>query len=115
MVLIVDVARRVRRPVGKKWESVLSNNLFISYDLYAPGQDYERVIAAIKSVGNWAKVHKSFWYVSSELTAEQVLARVWAVMDPTDSLIVVDLTQQNAVWQNLSATVSDHIQTQWHK
>lgn len=93
----------------------MSNNLFISYDLNAPGQNYERVIATIKSTGAWAKVQKSFWYVSSELTAEQVLARVWAVMDPTDSLIVINVTHQHAVWQNLSSTVSDHIQAHWPK
>lgn len=103
------------RPVGDNSEPVLSNNLFISYDLNAPGQNYERVIAAIKSTGSWAKVQKSFWYVSSELTAEQVLARVWTVMDPTDSLIVVNVTRQHAVWQNLSARVGDHIQTHWTK
>lgn len=114
-MLIVDVARWVRRPIGDNWESVLSNNLFISYDLNAPGQNYERVIAAIKSTGNWAKAQKSFWYVSSELTAEQVLARVWAVMDPTDSLIVINVTRQNAAWQNLSPMVGDHIQTHWPK
>lgn len=93
----------------------MSNNLFISYDLNAPGQNYERVISAIKSTGSWAKVQKSFWYVSSELTAEQVLARVWAVMDPTDSLIVINVTRQNAAWQNLSPAVSDHIRTHWPK
>ena len=114
-MVIVNVAHRVRRHVSDNREPELSNNLFISYDLNAPGQNYERVIAAIKSTGNWAKVQKSFCYMSSELTAEQMLARVWAVMDLTDSLIVVDVTHQLAAWQNLSPLVSDHIQAHWPK
>jgi hypothetical protein len=41
----------------------MANNLFISYDLYNPGQGYEAVIEEIKSLGGWAKVHQSCWYV----------------------------------------------------
>lgn len=33
---------------------------------------YDAVIAAIKSLNGWAKVHKSFWYVHTALTADQV-------------------------------------------
>lgn len=32
------------------------NNLFISYDLKNPGQNYERVMNAIKGLGSWARV-----------------------------------------------------------
>ncbi len=49
------------------------NNLFISYDLNVPGQRYDQVIEAIKKLGNWAKVQKSFWYVSSSLSAEEAV------------------------------------------
>ena len=41
------------------------NNLFISYDLKNPGQNYDRVITAIKGLGSWAKVQYSLWFVSS--------------------------------------------------
>lgn len=49
----------------------MANNLFISYDLFTPGKDYSTVIEAVKSLGSWAKVHKSFWYVKSSLSCEQ--------------------------------------------
>lgn len=38
----------------------MANNLFISYDLNSPRQDYEAVIEEIKHLGNWAKVQKSY-------------------------------------------------------
>lgn len=34
----------------------MANNLFVSYDLHSPGQDYDKVADAIKSLGAWAKV-----------------------------------------------------------
>jgi len=93
----------------------MANNLVISYDLYNPGQDYAKVIEAIKSLGSWAKIHKSVWYVNSSHTASQAVDKVWATMDRNDSLFVVDATNRNAAWQNLSKEVSDHIMDQWGK
>jgi len=93
----------------------MTNNLFISYDLYTPGQNYEKVIAAIQALGNWAKVHKSFWFVKSSLSASDAATRVWAVMDSNDSLIVIDATNNLAAWHNLDSKVSQFIKDNWLK
>lgn len=91
----------------------MANNLFISYDLNSPGQDYSSVIEEIKSLGNWAKVQKSFWYVNSTLTASQAVDRIWAKMDKNDSLIVVDAKNNSAAWQGLSDEVANFIKNKW--
>lgn len=91
----------------------MANNLFISYDLNTPGQDYQKVFEAIKSLGNWAKVQKSFWYVNSNYSASQAVDIVWKVMDKNDSLIVVDATNNNASWQNIDNEVSAYIKKFW--
>jgi hypothetical protein len=91
----------------------MANNLHISYDLYAPGQNYEKVIAAIKELGSWAKIHKSYWYVNSSYTASQACSHVWAVMDANDSLYVVDASNNTAAWQNLTDEVSNFIKDWW--
>lgn len=91
----------------------MANNLFISYDLNSPGQDYSSVINEIKSLGSWAKIQKSHWYVNSALTATQAVDQVWAKMDSNDSLIVIDATNNNASWQNLSEDVAIHIKNSW--
>lgn len=91
----------------------MANNLFISYDLNSPGQDYEKVIDKIKSLGSWAKIQKSHWYVDSTLTAKEAVDQVWSTMDANDSLIVVDATNGDAAWQNLAKTVQEHIQNHW--
>jgi hypothetical protein len=93
----------------------MANNLIVSYDLYNPGQDYSKVIEAIKSLGSWAKIHKSVWYVNSNHTAAQAVTKVWGTMDRNDSLFVVDSTNNVAAWQNLSDQVANHIKDQWLK
>lgn len=93
----------------------MANNLFISYDLNSPGQDYSPVIDEIKSLGSWAKIHKSYWYVNSPLSAEQAAKRVWSKMDTNDSLMVVDATGNNGYWYNLSEEVSKHLKNEWLK
>lgn len=91
----------------------MANNLFISYDLFVPGQGYDKVAAAIKSLGTWAKIQMSFWYVKSNHSANKAAELVWATMDANDSLIVVDATNNNAVWYNLKPEVSKFIQDHW--
>lgn len=91
----------------------MANNLLISYDLYSPGQDYKNVIEAIKSLGNWAKVHKSYWYVSSSMTAKQAADKIWTKMDSNDSLIVINASTNDAYWFNLSQEVSSYLRSKW--
>jgi len=93
----------------------MANNLFVSYDLIQPGQHYDTVIAEIKKLGSWAKVHYSLWYVNSSLSASEAAERVWAVMDRNDKLIVVDATNNNAYWYNLDDEVTNFIKNQWYK
>ncbi len=89
------------------------NNLFISYDLKNPGQNYESVITAIKTLGTWAKVQYSLWYVSSSYSAKQAAEIVRRAQDTNDSLIVIDATNNDASWYNLDQDVSKFIQQQW--
>ena len=93
----------------------MANNLVVSYDLHNPGKDYSAVIDAIKILGSWAKIHKSVWYVNSNYTASQAVTLVWAAMDRNDSLFIVDASNNNASWRNLSDEVANHIKDQWVK
>lgn len=93
----------------------MANNLIISYDLNSPGQDYDQVIDKIKTVGNWAKIQKSLWYVNSTLTAEVAAKTIYTTMDNNDSLIVIDSTNNDAYWYGLSDEVAKHIQKNWKK
>lgn len=91
----------------------MANNLHISYDLKNPGQNYNTVIEKIKTLGAWAKIHYSFWYVKSPFSAEQARDALASVLDANDSVYVVDATNNNAAWNILSAEVSSQIQGNW--
>ena len=93
----------------------MGNNLHISYDLNSPGQNYEKVITAIKELGSWAKIQKSFWYVNSPYSAEQARDHIKKSIDSNDSIYVVDATNNLAAWWGLSTEVSNHIVDQWGK
>jgi hypothetical protein len=93
----------------------MNNNLFISYDLNSPGQSYGAAIDVIKSLGSWAKVQKSFWYVKSNYSAAQAVEKIWTKLDKNDSLIVIDATNQVAAWNGLSDEVAQFIKGQWIK
>lgn len=92
----------------------MSNNLIISYDLNRQGQNYQAVTDAIKSLGSWARVQDSVWYVDSNYGASAAGEKVYANMDSNDSLIVVNATTNDAVWWGLSNEVSNHIKTHWN-
>lgn len=91
----------------------MANNLHISYDLHAPGQDYEKVIERIQSLGSWAKIHKSFWYVNSALSAKEAVKHIETVMDVNDKVYVADTTSNTAAWNSLPGNVASHINEQW--
>jgi hypothetical protein len=92
----------------------MANNLHISYDLHEPGKNYGEVIAAVKRLGAWAKIHYSFWYVRSNLTAEQARDILVRAMDSNDSVYVVDTTNNNAAWHNISPEASQFIRERWY-
>lgn len=92
----------------------MANNLFVTYDLIKT-KNYPAVHDAIKSLGNWAKVTESNWYVSSLYSAHDAAKKVKATMDNDDKLIVVDATNNTASWYNLSPEVNSYIQGEWHK
>lgn len=91
----------------------MANNLFISYDLLSPGQNYAQVTDAIKGLGPWAKVLESVWYVNAAMTAETAAKLVFAHMDANDRLIVVDASNKDAYWYNLNEAVAKHMQANW--
>jgi hypothetical protein len=93
----------------------VGNNLHISYDLNVPGQNYDAVIAKIKTLGEWAKIHKSYWYVNSSLTSQQAAQAVWGVMDKSDTVYVADTTNNTAHWYNLLPEVDAYIKDQWNR
>jgi hypothetical protein len=68
-------------------EYSLMNKFVIGYDLLKPGQDYESLFEAIKSVGSsWWHCLDSTWIVITNRTAMQVRDHLRPHMDANDRL-----------------------------
>lgn len=93
----------------------MANNLFISYDLMNPGQNYEKVAAAIKSLGTASKLLLSLWYVKSAYTADQARDIVAKAADTNDKILVVDATNKRAVHRKLDAAAWQVVLDNWNK
>ena len=70
----------------------MAYNLFISYDLDKPGQNYDAVHNRIKSLGRWYHAQQSLFYVHTAMSPQEAHNAIWSVMDINDRLLVVDAT-----------------------
>lgn len=90
-----------------------SNNVFISFEFNRPDRTYDRVVRAIKSLGdNSTEVHFAHWCVTTKLSAKQVCDRLKSVLDGSDRLIVVDTTNNKVAWINLGDEAVKRLQEQ---
>jgi hypothetical protein len=64
----------------------------INYDLKKPGQNYERLIEKIKSLGSWAHPCDSCWLVSTSMSAKAVSDVLKTYIDTNDNLLVNQFT-----------------------
>lgn len=74
----------------------------VSYDLVAPGQNYDRLIDKLKSMGA-QKILLSQWVLWSNLSAEQIRDTLKQYIDANDRLVVIDFTGRPwATWRALT-------------
>jgi len=79
----------------------------IGYDLYRPGQNYDDLFEAIKSVANgWWHCLDSTWIVKSSLTPVQIRERLKPHLDSNDELLVA-LIGSPAAWTGFDKNCSD--------
>jgi len=87
------------------------HNLFIAYDLMSPGQNYDAVRDAIKSLGQWHQFQYSLFYVSTQHSASAAYALIASTIDANDRLAVIDA--QMGVVSNWDNPPIDAINTIW--
>ena len=68
----------------------MAYNLFIAYDLMSPGQNYDAVRDAIRSLGKWHQFQFSLFYVSTDYSPEAAFSIITAAMDANDKLAVIN-------------------------
>ncbi len=91
----------------------MTYNLFIAYDLIPPGQNYEAVHNAIKSLGAYHQFQYSFWYVNTQYGPAEAYAIISAAMDTRDKLAVINA--QGGIVSNWDKPPIDAINAVWSK
>ena len=91
----------------------MKNNFFVSYDLMKQDQNYEAIEDAIKSLGDWARVTQSFFYVSTSFSLKEAFDRVNKSIDRNDKLMIIDA--KSAHWIHLPEEVSTYIKENWNR
>lgn len=71
----------------------------ITYDLNSKGQNYDKVIKAIKDSSlSWCTFWKSSYLIKSSLTANQVSDKITPHLDSNDRLIIVEVKNNYQGW-----------------
>lgn len=85
------------------------NTLLVSYDLIAPGRNYEPLRGFLESHLNWAKPVQSLYLIKANKTAELLRNDLNAYLDVNDKIIVIDVTKDTAAWKGLSTELTNWI------
>ncbi|TGP45543.1 hypothetical protein EN873_40745 [bacterium M00.F.Ca.ET.230.01.1.1] len=92
----------------------MASNLFIAYDLDAPGQNYDAVRTAIRQLGTYWQFQYSLFYVHTALSPQEAYARVIAAMDSNDRLAVINAAADiGAIVTNWDHPPINEINTIW--
>lgn len=71
----------------------------ITYDLNKQGQQYDKVIEAIKESSiDWCPYWKSSYLIKSSLTVQQVADKITPYLDSNDNLIVIEVKDNYQGW-----------------
>ena len=84
--------------------------LIISYDLCAPGRNYENLIKRIRQYGSWAKLGQSAFLINTNYSPIQVRDNLMQVLDRNDKLYV-GVAPAPAAWSGMPNDVTQWIQS----
>ncbi len=79
----------------------------VTYDLNAPGQNYNALYDAIKAQGTWWHCLDSTWMVASNLSSSQIRDNLMPHIDSNDKLLVVEQAKFNSAWTGFDKQCSD--------
>lgn len=93
----------------------MSRNLFVSFYVHDGSHEAPLILGAIEELGVAVRIYRYLWYVRSELTAPEAARRVWDLMQPGDSLIVIDATSSELGAYNVNEKSLGSIERLWHR
>ncbi len=81
----------------------------MTYDLNAPGSDYNAVYDYLRSLGAWARPTESTWLIKTDKTVAQLRNELKNQIDENDKVFIIDVTGRACAWSGLNDQVSQWI------
>lgn len=69
----------------------------VTYDLRAPGRNYDSLYEALRSYGTYYHIQESVWIIVSNRSATEICDHLLTFIDSNDSLFVARLSGE-AAW-----------------
>lgn len=85
----------------------LMSTFMVGYDLNKPAQNYEDLIAALKSYSRWWHYLDSTWLVVANSNAVAVRDHLKQFVDSNDELLVIDVSGDHAAWWGFEQNASE--------
>lgn len=85
--------------------------LMVGYDLNKSGQNYDKLIEALKSYGTYWHCLDSTWLIKTTKTCAQVCEELTTCIDSNDELLVAELAGA-AAWYGFNEKESEWLQEQ---
>lgn len=76
------------------------NSKIVTYDLCAPGRNYDRLYEYLKSFPIWAHITESTWFISSGKNCNVIANEMTSFLDDNDRVFVACLSGY-AAWSNV--------------
>lgn len=77
--------------------------ILVTYDLNAAGQNYAKLVDAIRSLGNCKRILQSVWVLKTDLDCNTVRNRLKTVIDANDFIFVCEFDR----WSSFMAEESN--------
>jgi hypothetical protein len=78
------------------------DTFMVGYDLNSPGQNYDKLIEALKGYPNWWHHLDSTWFIKSSDSAVTIRDALVKHIDTGDELLVVKVTGAFAAWRGFN-------------
>lgn len=78
----------------------------VSYDLSAPGRNYDELIAHLKSYGTYSHALESTWVIVTDKSSNEVRDAATKYLDANDKLLVLKLSGAGS-WRGLRASTTE--------
>lgn len=87
------------------------DTILIGYDLDRPGQNYKTLIDKLNEFGSHWHCLDSTWIVKTTMSAIQVRDLLRPLIDATDKILVLNVTNDMAAWAGFSNECSAWLKT----